>query len=230
MDRTRASEVRGPGSIPGGGTRTIFLFTHAFFSYTYLMLYTRKGDSGTTKAFNSKPGQRISKSSCQTEALGALDELNSFIGLVKVKLSDLTWTAQISSDQSVDSTKKPAEIIQWVQECLFIIQAQVAGADKKIEQTKIDRIEYIVDWIEKEMPPIKTFFISGGTELAALFDVSRTLARKAERRVIAGTEHGEVVVDALTLTFLNRLSSLFYALARYNNHKAGIVEQAPCYT
>jgi cob(I)alamin adenosyltransferase len=194
------------------------------------MLYTRKGDSGTTKAFNSKPGQRISKSSCQTEALGALDELNSFIGLVKVKTADVKWQVQISADSSTTAYKTPADIIQWVQECLFIIQAQVAGADKKIEQAKIDRIEYIIDWIEKEMPPIKTFFISGGTELAALFDVSRTLARKAERRVIAGTEQGEVVVDALTLAFLNRLSSLFYALARYNNHKAGIVEQAPCYT
>lgn len=189
------------------------------------MLYTRKGDSGTTKAFNSKPGQRISKSSCQTEALGALDELNSFVGLLKVKLSDVLWTANIS----VDSAKSPVEIIQWVQECLFIIQAEVAGADKKIGQDKVDRIEFTVDWVEKEMPPIKTFFISGGTEIATLFDISRTLARKAERRVIAGIENGEVVVGQVTLAFLNRLSSLFYALARLSNHKSGIKESAPTY-
>jgi cob(I)alamin adenosyltransferase len=200
------------------------------------MLYTRKGDSGTTKAFNSKPGQRISKSSCQTEALGALDEINSFIGLLKVKLADVSWSVQVSANvtdsnqDSTDTNKKPTEIIQWVQECLFIIQAEVAGADKKMEQSKIDRIEFTVDWIEKEMPPIKTFFISGGTELAALFDISRTLARKAERRVVAGVENGEVVVGPVTLAFLNRLSSLFYALARLSNHKGGIKEISPSYT
>ena len=79
------------------------------------------------------------------------------------------------------------------------------------------------------MPPIKTFFISGGTEMAALFDISRTLARKAERRVIAGIENGEVVVGPVTLAFLNRLSSLFYALARLSNHKSGIKEVPPSY-
>ncbi|MEK7641951.1 MAG: cob(I)yrinic acid a,c-diamide adenosyltransferase [Patescibacteria group bacterium] len=189
------------------------------------MLYTRKGDGGTTKAFDSKPGQRISKSSCQTEALGALDELNSFNGLVKIRSADVGYEVNISAG----TQKKVSEIIQWVQECLFIVQAEVAGADKKIGQDKVDRIEFIVDWAEKEMPPIKTFFISGGTELAALMDVSRTLARKAERRVIAGVESGEVKVGSVTLSFLNRLSSLFYALARLNNHKSGIKESAPTY-
>lgn len=189
------------------------------------MLYTRKGDSGTTKAFNPKPGQRISKSSCQTEALGSLDELNSFVGLLKVKLVDVSWLIKVS----LDLEKNPADIILWVQQCLFIIQAEVAGADKKIEQIKVDRLEYIVDWAEKEMPPIKTFFISGGTEIATLFDISRTLARKAERRVIDGIEHGEVTVGPSTLAFLNRLSSLFYALARLTNHKSGIKECAPTY-
>lgn len=192
------------------------------------MLYTRKGDSGTTKAFNSKPGQHISKSSCQTEALGALDELNSFIGLLKVKLADVSWKVQMLPE-ALEEAKKPAEIIQWVQECLFIIQAEVAGADKKLEQEKINCAEFIIDWIEKEIPPIKTFFISGGTELAVLFDISRTLARKAERRVIAGIENGEVIASPVTLAFLNRLSSLFYALARLTNHKSGIKEQAPTY-
>src|ERR1035437_2137135 len=68
-----------------------YLFHHHLISYTYTMLYTRKGDNGTTKDFNSKPGERKSKSSCQTEALGALDELNSFLGLVKVKSANVTW-------------------------------------------------------------------------------------------------------------------------------------------
>ena len=189
------------------------------------MLYTRKGDSGTTKMFDSKSGQRISKSSCQTETLGALDELNSFIGLVKVRSVDAKYSVAVSADLQ----RSPSEIVEWVQGCLFIIQAEVAGAQKTISEDKIQKVEFVVDWIEKEMPPIKTFFISGGTELAALMDISRTLARKAERRVIAGIEAGEVKVGPTTLAFLNRLSSLFYAMARLNNHKSGIKESAPTY-
>jgi len=184
------------------------------------MLYTRKGDSGTTKDFKSKPGERKSKSSCQTESLGALDELGAFLGLAKLAAAKVDWL--------VDDAK-PADIVLWTQNCLFTVQAEVAGADMKVGQDKVLQMEAWADWIEKELPPIKTFFISGGTELAALFDVSRTLARKAERRVIAGVEAKEFKIDPATLSFLNRLSSLFYALARLTNHKSGITEQPPTY-
>lgn len=189
------------------------------------MLYTRKGDNGTTKTFDAKPGERISKSSCQTEALGALDELNSFIGYVKVKSDHVDVSVEV--EPTVSKTYK--EVIEWVQGNLFIIQAETAGAGKTISRDKIERLEHTIDWIEREMPPIKTFFISGGTELASLMDISRTLARKAERRVIAGVEEGKVKVGADTLAFLNRLSSLFYAVARLINHKSGIKESAPTY-
>jgi cob(I)alamin adenosyltransferase len=184
------------------------------------MLYTRKGDAGTTKDFNSKPGERKSKSSCQTESLGALDELGAFLGLIKLKSAEVSW--------SIDGDK-PVDIILWTQNCLFTVQAEIAGADKRVGHDKVLEMERWVDWIEKELPPIKTFFISGGTELAALFDVSRTLARKAERRVIAGIEAKEFAVAPDTLAFLNRLSSLFYAFARLTNHKSGITEQPPTY-
>jgi cob(I)alamin adenosyltransferase len=184
------------------------------------MLYTRKGDSGTTKDFTSKPGERKSKSSCQTEALGALDELGAFLGLAKLKSAEVTWT--------VDGVK-PFDIVYWVQNNLFTVQAEVAGAAMKVGQDKVTAMEKWIDWTEKELPPIKTFFISGGTELATLFDISRTLARKAERRVVAGSEKSEFVLDPATLAFLNRLSSLFYALARLTNHKSGITEQPPTY-
>src|ERR1017187_151305 len=96
------------------------------------MLYTRKGDAGTTKDFKSKDGERKSKSSCQTEALGALDELNSFLGLVKVKSASITWKVK---------GKSPTDIIHWVQNCLFSIQAETAGADKKIGREKVSEME-----------------------------------------------------------------------------------------
>jgi cob(I)alamin adenosyltransferase len=174
------------------------------------MLYTRKGDNGTTKTFGCD--QRISKSSSIAEALGTLDEINSFLGICKVK-----------------STADIAEIVNNVQQNLFTVQAELAGADKKISAEKVKEIEQIVDDIEKELPPIKTFFVSGGTELAATFDFARTLARRAERRVVGVHEEGKVKIGADTLAYLNRLSSLLYALARLMNHKSGIKEAAPTY-
>ena len=192
------------------------------------MLYTRKGDSGTTKAFDSGPGERMSKSSCQTEALGALDELNSFLGLVKVKFSKAAWSKNVTAGSGID-TKTPAHLIHWIQNCLFTVQAEVAGADKRIAPEKVPAMESVIDAIEKQLPPIKSFFISGGTELAALLDISRTLARKAERRAIAAVEAKDIVLAEPTLAFLNRLSSLLYALARLTNHKSGIKELPPTY-
>lgn len=185
------------------------------------MLYTRKGDAGTTKDFKSGPGVRKSKSSCQTEALGALDELNSFLGLVKVKSAGADWSV---------NGRAPEDIVMWAQECLFSVQAEVAGADKRVGQVKVSDMESWIDAMESEMPPIRSFFISGGTELAAMMDVSRTMARKAERRVVAGVDAGDFKIDGATLAFLNRLSSLFYALARLTNHKSGITERPPTYT
>jgi cob(I)alamin adenosyltransferase len=185
------------------------------------MLYTRKGDGGTTKDFKSGPGQRKSKSSCQTEALGASDELNSFLGFVKVRAAAASWTVE---------GRDPVDMIGWVQDSLFSVQAELAGADKRVREEKVALMETWIDAMEREMPPIKTFFISGGTELAALFDVSRTLARKLERRVVASVEAGDVAVGESTLAFLNRLSSLLYALARLSNHKSGINETPPSYS
>ena len=175
------------------------------------MFYTRKGDSGTTKVFNTKSGTRISKCSCLTESLGALDELNSFLGLVKVKAYDV------------------AKTIAWVQNCLFTIQAEVAGSEKKVGKAKVVEMEKMIDAMERELPPIKTFFISGGTEAAALLDIARTMARKAERTIIGSVEKKEFKLDPETLAFLNRLSSLFYVMARLTNHRSGIIEEAPTY-
>jgi cob(I)alamin adenosyltransferase len=122
------------------------------------------------------------------------------------------------------------EIIHTIQENLFIIQAQVAGADKKVLDEKVSDIEKIIDKIEASLPPIKTFLISGSTEISALFDFARTLARRAERRVIAASEEGAVVIDKETLVYMNRLSSLLYALARFSAKEDGVKESKPQYS
>jgi cob(I)alamin adenosyltransferase len=185
------------------------------------MLYTRKGDGGTTKAFNTKQGVRISKSSCQTEALGAMDEINSFLGLAKRRSFDLGYEI---------SGKKFGDIVHDIQQTLFIVQAELAGAEKTVPEEKVKAVEALIDAVEAELPPIKTFFIPGATELGALFDVARTVSRRAERRVVEAVEKGEVTIGVHTASYINRLSSILYALARLSNHRAGAGEVAPTYS
>ena len=182
------------------------------------MLYTRAGDKGTTKTFACD--QRISKSSATAEALGSLDELNSFLGLCKVNSKAKNYKLQ---------AKNFSQVVHQIQQNLFIVQAELAGAPKAIGEEKVKKVEVLVDTVEKKLPPIRTFFISGGTELATLFDVSRTMARRAERRVVKVSEEGKIKVSPDTLAYLNRLSSLLYALARLSNHLAGVKEEPPAY-
>ena len=182
------------------------------------MLYTRKGDGGTTKTFGCD--QRISKSSATAETLGSLDECNSFLGICKTNPD---------AKNPLRDERSFVSIIDWVQQNLFIVQAHVAGAEKTISQEKITYMESVIDAIEKELPPIKTFFVSGGTSLAAQLDFARTLARRAERRTVAVSEEQKTKIDPMVLVFLNRLSSLLYALARLANHRFGIVEKPPHY-
>lgn len=209
------------------------------------MLYTGKGDNGTTKTFGCN--QRISKSSAITEALGSLDEINSFLGLVKIKSKGVSHTLDMG-------VLVVADTVDRIQQDLFIVQAELAGADKSIVEEKVKWLESIINDIEKKLPPIKTFFVSGGTELATLFDISRTIARRAERRVVGVAEEIELEksknldqekdkdkdqdqptkeirksIDKNTLAYLNRLSSVLYAFARISNAVSGFTEEMPRY-
>src|SRR3989344_2990919 len=155
-------------------------------------LYTGKGDRGTTKFFGCDQ-KRVSKSSAVAEALGDLDELNFFLGVVKLQDETSSFLVLGSSF---------ANILEEIQENLFIICAHVAGADKNI--------------MEKKLPEIKTFTITGGTELSALLDFARALARRAERKVVA-TNDETGTINPEILKYLNRLSSVLFALARLTN-------------
>jgi len=178
------------------------------------MLYTGKGDKGDTGLYG-KEG-RVSKASAITEALGALDECNSFIGLCRAYVGE------------VESEIQMTNILHDTQEHLFIVQAHLAGADKIIGKEKIKNLEEITDTIEKKLPPITTFTITGNSQLSAMLDVTRTLVRKAERRVVS-VQDAEKNVHENVLSYLNRLSSLFFALARYTEHIEGVTRESPTY-
>jgi len=178
-----------------------------------MALFTGKGDKGTTTAFGCNQ-ERISKSSELPEALGSLDELNAFLGFVKMR-----------------AAREPriADVLREIQENLFIVQAQTAGADKKLKEGTVEKVSEMVNEIEKEIPPVKGFSIAGGTELSAMLDVARTLARRAERRIIAVKELNVRELSPETMAYMNRLSSLLFALARLANHLAGVKEENPKY-
>lgn len=187
------------------------------------MLYTRNGDDGTTKFFNSSSKEKTSKKSFRAEALGTLDEINSLLGICKLKAKESNLVIKSRNNESIES------VILNIQQILFIIQAEIAGAEKTVSEEKVKYCEEIINNIEKEMPPITSFFISGGTELGVFFDFSRTVARRAERRVVAAIDANEIILGIYTRKFLNRLSSLLYACARYANFSEGIIEEKPNY-
>ncbi len=158
--------------------------------------------------------QRISKSSELPEALGALDELNAFLGFARVCAA---------------GSPRIAAALRGAQEALFVVQAETAGADKRLAPDAVEKMEAVINGIEREIPPLKGFSISGGTELSALLDVARTLARRAERRLVAAADAGARAVPPETKAYMNRLSSLLFALARLANHEAGVAEEQPRY-
>ena len=182
------------------------------------MLYTRAGDTGETGLFGTP--ERLSKDAPRIEALGTLDELTSLIGLCKVK----TLSEKIIIEATGESLK---EILEQTQQYLFTIQAEIGGAEKLLGDDAVYTMEQYIASIEKELPEITTFLLSGGTGLSALFDFTRTVARRAERRVV--TVHHETSLSDNTLSYLNRLSSFLFALARLTNLRAEKKENPPTY-
>lgn len=176
------------------------------------MLYTRKGDGGTSGLYGTE--DRLPKDSPVFDALGSIDELNSLLGICRVKAESYAF-------------HDVSEEIKSVQESLFIIQAELAGAGKTILQTHIDALERATNSFESLIRNPHAFVIPGATELSGFLDLARTVSRRAERAVI--TAHNVRAVSPTTGAYLNRLSSFLYALARYTVTKTGAQETSPSY-
>lgn len=175
------------------------------------MLYTRKGDTGTSGLFGTK--ERLPKDAPIYEALGTLDELNSLVGLCRA-------FARLEMPSA-------AQTLYMVQERIFVVQAELAGAPKHLEIDAVPSLESEIETFEGLMRNSHSFVIPGETPLSALFDLARTVTRRAERRVTAIAN--VFPVRNTTKAYLNRLSSLMYALARASAHSAGAREKSPTY-
>jgi cob(I)alamin adenosyltransferase len=187
------------------------------------ILYTGFGDKGTTTLFGCKQ-ERVSKSANIVEALGSVDELNAYLGLVKV-YSNIDQL-RIKSN---DSVILYSDILADIQQVLFVIQAELAGSDMTVKDSAVDNIEELINKIGDILPPITSFTISGGSIASASLDVARTLARRAERRIVSVMEEGHRVIGPETISYMNRLSSVLFALSRYANHILSIPEDHPTY-
>ena len=198
----------------------IFTFLCNFVIIDVMAFFTGKGDGGTTKLFDSPQGVRISKTAPFFECLGQLDELNSITGWCK---------AGCPGDFLIDGVAGK-DILHSVQDHLFTMQAEVAGAPKAIPLESVEKISALIKSIESQLPEVKTFLVAGGTEFSARLDIARAISRRVERRLVMLHESGDRAISESSRAYANRLSSLYYALERLANHFAGAVESPPDYT
>ena len=175
-------------------------------------LYTATGDEGLTSLVG---GARVKKTSVRLEAYGTIDELNSHVGLLAA-----IWR------ESVDDDPEIVGVLREIQNRLFDIGAYLATDNSGVAEQpcrgvgpeQVGVIESQIDKIDGDVPPMKCFVLPGGARMAAMAHVARTVARRAERRVLSLADAG-VAVDANVLKYLNRLSDLLFAIARLANYR-----------
>jgi cob(I)alamin adenosyltransferase len=164
-------------------------------------IYTGGGDRGETSLGD---GSRVPKLDCRIAAFGAVDELNSHVGLA--------LAAELPADLR--------ETLRRVQNELFDLGADLSVpfgvADRlRISEDHIERLEQDCDRFNAELSELKSFVLPGGSEAAARLHVARSVCRRAEREALAAAE--ELDISRLALVYLNRLSDLLFILARTAN-------------
>ena len=178
-----------------------------------MKIYTKTGDEGATGLFG---GGRVGKDHPRVEAYGDVDELNATLGMAR----------------SVELMPRIDEVLVPLQRDLFSIGALLATPDldkmheqlakARIDDERIAELERAIDACDRELEPLRSFILPGGTPKSAALHVARTVCRRAERRVIALQR--EIEIPQLVVIYLNRLSDLLFMLARLANRRAGAGE------
>jgi cob(I)alamin adenosyltransferase len=165
-------------------------------------VYTKTGDKGKTSLIG---GTRVSKHHYRLEAYGTIDELNTFIGMIR-------------SYEVDEATEK--QIID-IQHKLFVIGAYLATDEKvadlrdklKYDESIIEAVEKEMDRMENDLPPMKHFVLPGGHPAVSYCHISRTVCRRAERRILAMADETEV--NPWVIRYVNRLSDYLFVLSRH---------------
>ncbi|UCH53937.1 MAG: cob(I)yrinic acid a,c-diamide adenosyltransferase [Pseudomonadota bacterium] len=167
-------------------------------------IYTRTGDNGTTGLGD---GARVPKDHARIEALGAVDELNSAIG--------------VALTHAMPDTMR--EILTSVQHELFDLGGELCIPNScTIADQHVARLERILDQLNQDLPPLREFILPGGSPAAAACHAARTVCRRAERRIttLARAEP----INPVGASYLNRLSDLLFVMARAMNALAGVTD------
>jgi len=172
-----------------------------------LKIYTRTGDKGQTGVI----GGRVRKDDAQVEAYGTVDELNCFVGVAMAGMDRTKFEDML-------------EELLTIQHELFDCGSDLAILKKEVRPYKVtpdmaERLETLIDKYDAETPDITRFILPGGSPSSAALHVCRTVCRRAERRVVTLAERQEI--NEHVRTYLNRLSDLFFTLARAANVREG---------
>jgi len=165
-----------------------------------MKIYTKTGDNGTTSLIG---GTRVPKHHPRIVAYGTIDELNSFIGMIS----------------NYETDKHSGKVIQDIQSDLFSIGSVLASDPEKSEislpekfDDNIEMLEKEIDNIDKSLPPLKNFVLPGGHPAVSYCHISRTVCRRAERRVSQMMQDEKI--NEMILVYLNRLSDYLFILSR----------------
>jgi len=171
------------------------------------ILYTGNGDEGYTGLLGK---ERVPKYNLRPEAYGTIDEASAFMGLVRAEPT---------------ASQRTKDLIIEAQRDLWTLMAELAAAPgvelpHRLTADRVTWLETETDRLGREFPPLNQFVLPGDTEIGARLDVARTVVRRAER---IGTRllHKGLLENKEIIRYLNRLSSLLFALARYEEHLAG---------
>ena len=178
-------------------------------------VYTRTGDAGQTALVG---GKRVAKDAQRIEAYGTIDELNSIIGL-----------ARAFNTKKIKARKARRfldEVLGKIQDELFDLGSELATPEDaayagmyRVGAAEVKRIEETIDRCQKDLAPLKSFVLPGGGKIGALLHQCRTVCRRAEREIFRLSR--EETVGEWPLKYVNRLSDLFFVLARWIAKQAG---------
>jgi cob(I)alamin adenosyltransferase len=170
-------------------------------------IYTRTGDDGTSGLVT---GERRPKSDPRFAAIGAVDEANAAIGLARL---------HTDADEALDA------MLARTQNDLFDLGADLATPEEparrqalRVSAAQVERLEAEIDRMNEELSPLRSFVLPGGTAAAAALHIARTVARRAERDMVALAGRGETV-SAEALRYINRLSDFLFVAARTANDR-----------
>lgn len=180
-----------------------------------MKIYTRKGDKGTTGVFG---GKREFKNSARIECIGTLDEVNSTIGLMRSKLgNDHEWQPNLHR----------------IQKDMMNMMSHLArpSDSKKVNPNPEpkDGAEFCEQWLDEMEDSISSpsdyFLLPGGNEISALCHVCRTQVRRGERQLVTLMQEDPECVHDYIMSYVNRMSDLFFTMARAEMDKHGVAEE-----